>query len=180
MPTSFALLPRQHDPRRRGRLEGRIARHFHTTLRDFAVTATSDTAAVDSEQTSAHTPADVQLTEQGVRDVRATNVTISQGGARDIDATTVSITQGGAGRVRATELTVFQGGVGLARTERLKLKDGGSAGVVMATEATVAKGGRIGLLIARSTSGEVRPLLDWRTAAALAAGLVVFGIVRRR
>jgi hypothetical protein len=134
----------------------------------------------DSDQPSA--PGEhVVLSETGVRDIRAASVSISQGGARDIDATTVTITQGGAGRVAAKEMTVSQGGVGMARTDRLQLERGGSAGAVIADQATVAPGANILLLVARTTSGEIRPLLDWRAAAAFAFGLVAgLRLLRRR
>lgn len=113
-------------------------------------------------------------------DVRAENVTLSQGGARDIDATTVSISQGGAARVTADEMTISQGGVGMARTEHLTVGEGGSAFAVMADDATVEDGASIFMLVAGQVSGDVRPVLDWRSALALGAGLVVaWSLVRR-
>jgi hypothetical protein len=108
-------------------------------------------------------------------DVRAANVSISQGGARDVYASTVSISQGGAGQVRADSLKVSMGGVGMARTQDLTIEQGGSAFAVGADHATVADGGNVFVLLARSVSGDVRPLLDWRAALALGAG---FALVR--
>jgi len=113
-------------------------------------------------------------------DVRAENVMLSQGGARDISATTVSITQGGASRVSAEQMSVSQGGVALAKTENLTVADGGSAFAVLSDHATVHEGGNVLVLIAGEVSGDARPLLDWRSALALAAGLVVaWRLVRR-
>lgn len=113
-------------------------------------------------------------------DVRAENVMLSQGGARDINATTVSITQGGASRVSAEQMNVSQGGVALAKTENLTVAEGGSAFAVLSDHATVNEGGNVLVLIAGEVSGDARPLLDWRSALALAAGLVVaWRLVRR-
>lgn len=122
----------------------------------------------------------VHLEQRGAGDIRADKVTISQGGAGNIKATTVSISQGGAGRVTADQLTVNQGGVGLARTKRLTIEEGGTAFAVMADTATVGEGSSIFMLVARNTTGDVRPALDWRAAAALGAGLgLVLSLLRR-
>jgi hypothetical protein len=113
-------------------------------------------------------------------DVRAENVTLTQGGARDIQATTVSITQGGAGQVRAEHVSLSQGGIAVARTENLTVNEGGSAFAVLSDQATVNEGGNVLLLVAGEVSGDARPLLDWRSALALAAGLVIaWRLVRR-
>jgi hypothetical protein len=113
-------------------------------------------------------------------DVRAENVTITQGGARDINATTVSITQGGAAQVRADQMNLSQGGVALAKTDNLTVADGGSAFAVLSDHATVNEGGNVLVLLAGEVSGDARPLLDWRSALALGAGLVVaWRLVRR-
>lgn len=113
-------------------------------------------------------------------DVRAENVTITQGGARDIVATTVSITQGGAAQVRADHMNLSQGGVALAKTGDLTVADGGSAFAVLSDHATVNEGGNVLVLLAGEVSGDARPLLDWRSALALGAGLVVaWRLVRR-
>lgn len=114
-------------------------------------------------------------------DIRAERVEISQGGASNIDAHTVSITQGGAGQVRADEVSVSQGGIGLARAGRLSVGAGGTAFAVLADEASVESGANVLMLLARSTSGEVKPLIDLRSAIAIGAacGLVV-AILRRR
>ncbi len=113
-------------------------------------------------------------------DVRAQNVTLTQGGARDINATTVSITQGGAAQVRAEQMNLSQGGVALAKTEHLTVADGGSAFAVLSDHATVNEGGNVLVLLAGEVSGDARPLLDWRSALALGAGLVVaWRLVRR-
>lgn len=122
----------------------------------------------------------VRLEEQGAGNIRADSVTISQGGAGNIEAGNVSITQGGAGRVTADHLTVNQGGVGLARTERLTIEEGGSAFVVMADTADIGAGANVFMLVARNAGGEVRPVLDWRAAAAFGAGLALALTLLRR
>jgi len=98
--------------------------------------------------------------------VRADHVEINQGGANNIDAQSVSITQGGANQIRAGSLTVNQGGVAVARVGRLSLSNG-AAFAVVADEATVEAGGNVLLLVARNTSGEVRPMIDVRSALAI-------------
>lgn len=113
-------------------------------------------------------------------DVRAQNVTLSQVGARDIDATTVSLTQGGAAQVHAEHMSVSQGGVAVARTAHLTINEGGSAFGVVSDQATINAGGNVLVLVAGEVSGDGRPLLDWRSALALAAGLVIAWRVVRR
>lgn len=113
--------------------------------------------------------------------VRADHVEISQGGASSIEATTVSLTQGGAGRIEADEVTISQGGAGLVRTDSLRLEEGATAFAVLADEATVNDGANVLVLLARSVSGDLRPLLDWRAAAAFGAGFgAAFALLRRR
>ena len=114
------------------------------------------------------------------RDVRAENVTLSQGGARDIEATTVSITQGGAAQVSAEQMSVSQGGVAIARADHLTVNEGGSAFAVISDQATINEGANVLVLVAGEVSGDARPLLDWRSALGLAAGLVIaWRLVRR-
>ena len=125
---------------------------------------------------TAHLPAGMDASG----DVRAENVTLTQGGARDIVATTVSITQGGAAQVRAEQMNLSQGGVALAKTDNLTVAEGGSAFAVLSDHATVNDGGNVLVLLASEVSGDARPLLDWRSALALAAGLVIaWRLVRR-
>ncbi len=121
------------------------------------------------------------LSGQQHGDIRAERVEITQGGANSIDAHTVAVNQGGAARVRASQLSISQGGVALARTHRLTLGANSSALAVMADRATVEAQSNVLLLVARQTSGEVRPLLDWRVAAAVGAAFgLVFALLRRR
>ncbi|MEP7360775.1 MAG: hypothetical protein ABI744_04270 [Chloroflexota bacterium] len=113
-------------------------------------------------------------------DVRAENVTLSQGGARDIQATTVSITQGGAAQVHADQMSLSQGGAAIVHADSFTLNDGGTAFAVMADQATVNEGSNVLLLIAGEVNGDARPLLDWRSALALAGGLVIaWRLIRR-
>jgi hypothetical protein len=138
------------------------------------------TAAADDDS-----DAPVRLVENGhlpaaAGDIRAENVTLTQGGARDIEATTVSISQGGAAQVRAEELSLSQSGVALARTGNMTVGEGGSAFAVLADKATIEEGGNVFLLVAGEVSGDAQPLLDWRAALALGAGLAVaWSLIRR-
>ncbi|HVM30072.1 MAG TPA: hypothetical protein VM305_04805 [Candidatus Limnocylindrales bacterium] len=114
-------------------------------------------------------------------DLRAEHVELSRGGANSIQATTVSITKGGAARVSANELSVSQGGVGLARARRIHLRGGSSVGAAAADEMTFEGGSNAMLIIARSVGGDVRPLLDWRAAAALGGAFgIALAVLRRR
>jgi hypothetical protein len=122
----------------------------------------------------------LELENEGVRDIDATNVSITQGGARDVEATTVTITQGGAARVRADSLSINQGGVGFARTDELTLHDGGTAFAVVTDSATFDGQSSVFLLVAGSATGDVKPVLDWRAAAAFGAAFAfVLSLLRR-
>jgi hypothetical protein len=112
--------------------------------------------------------------------IRADHVEINQGGANTVEAQTVSITQGGAGQVRADEVSVSQGGIGLARAGRLTLGQGGSAFAVVADDATLESGSNIFIVLARTASGDVRPVLDLRSALALGVGFgLIVSLLRR-
>jgi hypothetical protein len=113
--------------------------------------------------------------------VRADHVEINQGGASSVEATTVSVTQGGAGRIQAEEVTISQGGAGLVQADSLRLEEGATAFAVLADEATISDGASVFMLLARSVSGSVRPVLDWRAAAAFGAGFgAAVALLRRR
>jgi hypothetical protein len=71
--------------------------------------------------------------------------------------------------------------VAIARTEHLTVSEDASAFAVLADSAEVHEGGNVFLLIARSTTGEIRPVLDWRAALAIGAGFaIVLRLLRRR
>jgi hypothetical protein len=97
-----------------------------------------------------------------------------------VEAREVHIEQGGAGRVEAEELSITQGGVGFARTGELELGADGNAFFVVADEVEVEPGGRIGILLARSVSGDVRPAMDLRSAAVFGAAFAIVGALLRR
>ena len=140
----------------------------------------SDAPVVDDVGRDLHDAGNVDIRNGGARDIDATTVSITQGGARDIEATTVTINQGGAASVRADQLTISQGGVAVARADKVTLQEGGSAFAVIADEATIDPESSIFLLIAGSTNGDVRPVIDWRAAAAFGAGFaLVLGLIRR-
>jgi hypothetical protein len=112
--------------------------------------------------------------------VRADRVEIVQGGAESVTAETVTISQGGAARVYATDLSISQGGVGLARTTKLSLSGRSGALAVVADEATLEPNSLAVVLIARTVKGTLRPIVDWRAAAAFGAGLgLALALLRR-
>jgi hypothetical protein len=56
----------------------------------------------------------------------------------------------------------------------------GSAFAVVADSATVDSGASVFMLLSRNVSGDVRPMLDWRSALALGGGAaLVMAILRR-
>lgn len=113
--------------------------------------------------------------------IKAERVEISQGGAASIEADSVSLRQGGAGRVRAREMSVAMGGVALARTDSLRLDSGASAFAVASQQASVEEGASVFMLLARNVTGNVRPVLDWRAAAAFGlAFALALRLLRRR
>jgi len=113
--------------------------------------------------------------------IRAERVEVTQGGAGLIEADSVSLQQGGAARVNAREMSVSMGAVALARADSLRLESGASGFAVVSRQASVEEGASVFMLVARSVTGDVRPVLDWRAAAAfgLAFGLVM-RVLRRR
>ena len=140
----------------------------------------SDAPVLGDVDEDLHDAGNVDIRNGGARDIDATTVSITQGGARDIDATTVTINQGGAASVRAEQLNVSQGGVALARAENLTIQQGGTAFAVVADEASLDPESSIFLVIAGSTKGDVRPVIDWRAAAAFGAGFAfALGLLRR-
>ena len=147
------------------------------TSDDSLVSDAADDAAAGADITDAD---NVEITNGGARDIDATTVNITQGGARDIEATNVTINQGGAARISAEQVTVSQGGVGLARAEQLTLQDGGNAFAVVADKAHFDAETSVFLLISGSTSGEVKPVLDWRAALAIGAGFALVMSALRR
>ena len=112
--------------------------------------------------------------------VRGNAVTLSQGSAGTVEASTVAISQGGAGRVTADEVSISQGGVGFARADHLTVQPDGSAFAVVTDNATLEPGANVFMLISRTTSGDARPVLDWRSAFALGGGVaMVIALLRR-
>jgi len=136
--------------------------------------------AADIPANDVSTDGNVDITNGGARDIDATNVSITQGGARDIDAKTVTVNQGGVGRIQAEEVSVSQGGVGLVRADHLTIQDGGNAFAVMADKATLDPETSVFLLVAGSTTGDVRPVLDWRAGLAIGPGFAIALATLRR
>ncbi len=116
--------------------------------------------------------------------VRADRVDLRQGGAARVEAESVSITQGGASRIDAREVSITQGGAGIVRTDSIRLEQASSAFAVLAGRATLAPGSRVFVLLARQSSGDVRPIVDWRGALAAVGGFLllrrILGLMRSR
>jgi hypothetical protein len=151
----------------------------------------------------------IEISQGGLYSAEAGSISVHQGGMTNAHADTIDVTQGGIVRAQGTDIAVTQGGIGLAQGGKVSLDRGliGAAiggethlvqslsNTVMGAEATVDQsivgtimGGRvtvrqpsaIGVLIAGTVEGSIRPILDWRGAAVFGAVFaVVLGFVRR-
>ncbi len=148
------------------------------------VAAQSGRKRTDKTLAKAEEEAVVEASEEVTGSVRADHVEVRQGSAAHIEADSVSINQGGATRIDARDVSVTQGGAGLVRTDNIRLGQASSAFAVITGRAELAPGSRVFVLVARHTSGDVRPVLDWRGALAVVAGFLVIrrllGLIRRR
>lgn len=95
-------------------------------------------------------------------------------------ATRVEFESGGAALVVAREIRVSQGGIQTVLARDVHVEQG-AIGSVVANHVTAHQPAFVGIVLARTVSGEVRALLDWRGAVAFGAvaGLVM-GLLRRR
>ena len=155
-------------------------------------------------------PEVLDVTDGGLDVVRAVRVNVTRGGIDQVEAKQVDVRQGGISRVQATDVAVSMGGIAIARADRMSAEMSG-VGVALAGDARISQSfvralfarevkidqgavwnlaaGKVrferpsivGVVIAGRVEGNVKPLLDWRGALALAGvlGLVV-AIVRRR
>ncbi|MEO7118907.1 MAG: hypothetical protein ABIZ34_08045 [Candidatus Limnocylindrales bacterium] len=98
---------------------------------------------------------------------------ISQTGGSTIAATSVSVLQSGVSRINARDVNVTQSGVALVRTDLLRMEEGSNAAMVISRRAQLAPESRVMVLVSRQTSGDVRPVFDWRSALALVVGYLV-------
>lgn len=168
--------------------------------------ASAPAVVSDAEPTRADR---IEINQGGLYSAEAGSITVRQGGVSIANAETIDITQGGIGRARATDIAVRQGGVGLAQGDRVSLDramigaafggetrlvqsmsnvvmgnettvDQSMVGAIVSNQVTVRQPSAIGVLIAGRVDGSIRPILDWRGAAAFGAVFaVVYGIVRR-
>lgn len=146
---------------------------------------TADQALANAEAVAAQEAIEAGKAEEASAEtVRAEHVDLRQAGAARVEADQVSITQSGASRIDAREVTISQSGAGIVRTEQIRFGEGASAFAVVAGRAEMAPGSQVFMLLARETNGDVRPILDWRGALALVAGLLLLrrllGFLRAR
>jgi hypothetical protein len=168
--------------------------------------ATARSTPSDEEPTRAER---IEINQGGLHTAEAGSISVHQGGMSNAYADAIDITQGGIGRARATDIAVSQGGIGLAQGDKVSVDQGlvGAAfgtetrlvqsmsnvamgtettvdqsivGTIVAGHVTVRQPSAIGILIAGRIEGSVRPILDWRGAAALGAAFaLVMGLLRR-
>jgi hypothetical protein len=176
-----------------------------------AIAVLDDPAVEATQETPESGPLrDLTITQGGLESAKAQTISITQGGIGQAEGGAIDVTQGGIGRAQATDIAVSQGGIGLARGEHVSLEMGAmgiavagearvqqayvrsvlarearveqtAVGTMAAMHVTIERTTAVGILIARQVDGSVRPLLDWRGALALGAGLgLLLGILRRR
>jgi hypothetical protein len=185
---------------------GKVTRARATTSGPASVPASARAVDTDLEVTRADR---IEITQGGLYSAEAGSITVRQGGMSVANAETIEIRQGGIMRARATDIAVSQGGVGIAQGDKVSLDRGmiGAAfggetrlvqsmsnvvmgnettvdqsivGAIVGSQVTVRQPSAIGVLIAGRVNGSIRPILDWRGAAAFGAVFaVVYGIVRR-
>ena len=122
-------------------------------------------------------------------------IEVRQGSIGRAEAETVSVVQGAIGGVRGAQVSVELGAIGGAVAGEVRI-DQGAAGTIIAREVVVEQSAVRTLIardvvinrpsaavvmIARRVSGDVRVLLDWRSALAFGAAFgLLAGLVRRR
>ena len=129
-------------------------------------------------------PFHVELERDAVSEIIAETVVVRQGAVRRIDANHVEVKQAGVLFARAETLDITQAGVmgALAGEVNLELSaarfvaaresvrlEQSAALVALGNHVEVAPNSAVGVLIARTVDGDVRPLFDWRAAAAFGA-----------
>ena len=139
-------------------------------------------------------PRHTLIERDAVAEIIGETVVLRQGAVQRIDANQVEVKQAGVLFVRADALDIAQAGVGgvLAGEVNLELTaarfvgardfvrlEQSAVALAAANTVEVAPGSAVGVLIARTVNGDVRPLFDWRAAAAfgVVAG-IAYGIVR--
>jgi hypothetical protein len=85
-----------------------------------------------------------------------------------------------SGDIHAENVNLSQGGAAIVHADNFTLNEGGTAFAVMSDQANVNEGSNVLLLVAGEVHGDARPLLDWRSALALAGGLVIAWRLLRR
>ena len=129
-------------------------------------------------------PFHVELERDSVSEIIAETVVVRQGAVRRIDANDVEVKQAAVLFARAQTLDITQAGVlgalggevnlelsaarFVAARERVRLEQS-AALVALGNHVEVAPNSAVGVLIARTVDGDVRPLFDWRAAAAFGA-----------
>ncbi|MEW5992580.1 MAG: hypothetical protein AB1736_14720 [Chloroflexota bacterium] len=154
------------------------------------------TSAIEAETVPAGS--DQVVAAPGVHEdgswIEADAVEVHQGAVGRVDATDVRLSQGAIGLARADRVSVLMGGVGAAMGREVSLSQGG-VGSILAQQATLdqavvrtlvaqevefRKPSGVIVLIAKRVRGDVRVLLDWRSALAFGAAFgLIAGLVGR-
>jgi hypothetical protein len=131
----------------------------------------------------------------GINVAKATTVDVHQGGISRVEARDVAVTMGGIAIARADRVSAEMSGVALALAGEARVSQSfvralvardvrleqGAIWSVLANKVTFGRQSFAGVVIARRVDGNVRTLLDWRGALALAGVVgVVMAVVRRR
>jgi len=151
----------------------------------------------------------IEISQGGLDTAEAGSISVHQGGVSTAYADAIDINQGGIGRAKAKDIAVTQGGIGIAQGDKVSLDRGAIVaafgretrlvqsmsntaiggemtidqsivGSIVSGRVTVRQPSAIGVVIAARVEGTVRPILDWRGAAAFGAVFaLVLGILRR-
>jgi hypothetical protein len=128
-----------------------------------------------SQSSAGHIDADrVEMTQSAARTVDADAVEMSNSAAQLVEAETVRINNSVMVGARTETLAMEQSGLGLVRTTDATVAD--SFVLMLAGDEIQAANVNALILCAGNAEGEVKALLDWRSAALIGAvaGVVLF------
>jgi len=126
--------------------------------------------------------------------VQADAVEVHQGAIGRVDATDVAVTQGAIGAARGDRVSVEMGALGAAMAREISVSQSGVGSILgqevrveqsfvrtlVAQRVEIRRPSAVLVLIAQRVSGDVRVLLDWRSAVAFGAAFgLLAGLVGR-
>ncbi|HTS15164.1 MAG TPA: hypothetical protein VMH24_05830 [Candidatus Sulfotelmatobacter sp.] len=101
--------------------------------------------------------------------------TLEQVSLETLTAEQAQITQGAVAHAQVRDLTMHQGALALVESSGHVRIDQSAVGAVMGEQVELGQGATTFLVLAREVHGDTRPLIDWRGALAIGAGM---GLIR--